>query len=551
MAKTTVGVVVAMTAIVIAPSVRSQTSPAATGAPPAATGAPAGAQVPPSTQPSSPQGLPPSASSPPPALPAPNATPAGAAAPSSELSPAAPPQIQTKAEVPPIALATRERAADEAAPSWFTRPPLSISVGEGSRAWRATLYGFVEMDAINDSTRSYVDSIGNSLVARNETYEGKVGRTQFSIRNTRLGFALESPVIGGIKPSAIIETDFFGNQPSNVSEAAYFDSPGLRLRQAYLKLTNDIVDVWAGQTYDLFGWQNYFFPASLEFLGLPNELFDRRPQVRLAHTFETEAVNIDVAVAVLRPAQGDSEVPDGNAGIRFSANGWKGITTPGNGGTTALPLSIGVSGVMREFKVNAFTQPPPQSSNSATGWGVSIDALLPVIPAKNSDDRGNRLTLTGSFVVGSGIADLVGAGGGAQFPLLPNPAGYVLNPLYTPDIDNGLVTFDPSGVLHTIDWQTFMAGIQYYLPPMGRVIFAANFTEAYSRNMENLYPKGGLEIGLLTKVAKLLRYADANVFWDVTPAVRVGASFQYTTTEYVDGETPRNLRYMAQGLYFF
>ncbi|HXX66561.1 MAG TPA: hypothetical protein VEK07_05245 [Polyangiaceae bacterium] len=486
----------------------------------------------------------------------PNATPAivppSSAPPvSGDLSPAASPGAQSKSEVPPIALPTRAGAAEEAAPSWFARPPLSVTAGQGARGWKVTLYGFIEADAINDSTRSYVDSIGNALVARNETYEGKVGRTQFSIRNTRLGFALESPVIGGIKPSAIIETDFFGNQPSGVSEAAYFDSPGLRLRQAYFKLANEVVDVWAGQTYDLFGWQNYFFPCSLEFLGLPNELFDRRLQVRLAHTFESDAVNIDVAIAALRPAQADSELPDANAGIRFSANGWKGITTPGNGGTTALPLSIGVSGVMREFKVNAFTPPPPQTSNSATGWGVSIDALVPVIPARNSDDRGNRLTLTGSFVLGTGIADLVDAGGGAQFPVLPNPALANPPPVYTPDIDNGLVTFDTSGVLHTIDWQTFMAGIQYYVPPMGRVILSANYTEGYSKNMASLYPQGGAEIGLLTKVAKLLRYADANVLWDVTPAVRVGASFQYTTTEYIDGETPRNFRYMAQGLYFF
>jgi hypothetical protein len=69
--------------------------------------------------------------------------------------------------------------------------------------------------------------------------------------------------------------------------------------------------------------------------------------------------------------------------------------------------------------------------------------------------------------------------------------------------------------------------------------------------MAQLFPRGGSEIELLSRVAKLSRYADANIFWDVTPSVRVGASFQYTSTEYVDGETPRNLRYMAQALYFF
>jgi hypothetical protein len=460
--------------------------------------------------------------------------------------------VSSKLETPPISLATREAEA-AATPSWFARAPLTVGVGEGAQRWQATIYGFIEADAINDSTRSYTDAIGNSLVARSEFIEGQRGRTQFSIRNTRLGFALASPVIGGVRPSAVLEADFFGNQPSPpaTSEAVYFNSPTLRLRQAYLKLEDDYVDVWVGQTYYLFGWQNYFFPASLEFLGLPNQAFGRTAQVRLAHTFETHAINVDLAVAAMRPAQADSEIPDGNAGLRFSVNHWKGISTPGNGGTAAAPMSIGVSGALREFRVNAFTPPPAESTNKAMGQGISVDALIPLIPANDSDDRGNRLTITGSFVIGTGIADLVNAGGGASFPTLPNPAFASPPPTYTPDIDNGLATFDNAGVLHTIDWETFMVGLQYYLPPTGRVFISANYSQGYSKNMSLLYPRGGAEINLETKVANLSRYADGNLFFDVTPAVRVGASFQYTATQYIDGETPHNYRSMAQALYFF
>jgi hypothetical protein len=484
--------------------------------------------------------------------PAPSAAPAPPESAPPAQGPASPePAPLVNAQVPPVSLPAREVEEAQGKNSWFYRPPLAVSIGSGSSKWQATVYGFIEFDAINDSTRSYSDSIGSSLVARNETYAGKVGRTQFSIRNSRLGFELQSPTIAGIEPSAVLESDFFGNQPSDASESAFFDTPGFRVRHAYLKLSSVPLEVIAGQTYYLFGWQNYFFPASLEFLGLPNQTFGRTAQVRLTHTFATPAVDVDIAVAALRPVQRDSEIPDGNAGVRLAVNGWKGISTPGNGGTSAFPLSIGVSGTLRQFKVNSFTPPPSQSSNSATGWGVSVDALVPIIPASDANDRGNRLTLTGSFVVGTGIADLIGTGGGAQFPPLPNPAQANPPPVYNANIDDGLVTFDLTGVLHTIDWQAFTAGLQYYLPPTGRVMLAFNFTESYSKNMSQLYPHGGTEIELLSRVAKISRYADANVFWDVTPAVRVGASFQYTTTTYVDGETPRNLRYMAQGLYFF
>jgi hypothetical protein len=124
-------------------------------------------------------------------------------------------------------------------------------------------------------------------------------------------------------------------------------------------------------------------------------------------------------------------------------------------------------------------------------------------------------------------------------------------PTYTPDIDNGIVSFDNAGVLHTIDWTSVVAGLQYYLPPTGRVILSANYTQSMSRNITDLFPHGGAEIMLFSRVAKTSRYADFNVLYDVTPAVRVGASFQYTASEYVDGATPRNLRWMGQAVYFF
>jgi hypothetical protein len=319
-----------------------------------------------------------------------------------------------------------------------------------------------------------------------------------------------------------------------------------------VKLETPTLNLLLGQTYDVFGWQNYFSPCSAEFLGLPNQLFSRNAQVRISHIFNaTGAVSVDVAASAVRPAQRDAEIPDGNAGLRFSVNGWKGLTTPGNVGTVALPLSLGVSGTVRQFKANAFTPPPVQNSNSATGWGLSVDALVPVIPAASATDRSNRLTLVGAFVRGSGIADLITAGGGARFPTLPNPAQATPPPLYDANIDDGLVSFDSTGVLHTIDWQAFRVGLQYYLPPSGRVFFSANYTQAHSGNLAKLFPRGGAEIELLVNVADTSRYGDVNLFWDATPAVRLGVSGQYTQVHYLDGNKPHNIRGMAQTVYQF
>ncbi len=277
------------------------------------------------------------------------------------------PVTPTAAQLAPVPVAANTTQGEPPlADSWYARAPLTLTAGKGEKKMSLTFYGFIEADAIYDTTRSYGDAIGPSLVARHETYEGREGRAQFSIRNTRIGLSFEGPVVDGVKPTAVFEGDFFGNQPSSppqTSEAAYYDSPTFRVRHAYMKLEDDYVDVLAGQTYNVFGWQNYFFPCTVEFLGLPNQLFSRSTQFRLSHTFDSGPVSADIAVAALRPAQRDSGIPDGNAGLRLSVNDWKGISTPGNVGTRAMPLSIGISGLMRQFKANAALPPPVQRSN--------------------------------------------------------------------------------------------------------------------------------------------------------------------------------------------
>lgn len=427
----------------------------------------------------------------------------------------------------------------EPARSWFNRDPIAFELGD---RLMITFYGDVQVNFIYDTTRSYGDSIGSSLVAREDTYEGTVGRFQASSRSTRFGIAIDSKTIGGVTPSSVLEADFSGDQPtSNVgsSERAYYDSPTFRLRHAYINLADDYVDVLIGQTDDVFGWQN-----------TPSSTF-RHTQFRLSHTFGASApVGLDVAAAALRPAQRDSQVPDAQAGLRFDVNAWKGIYTR-DGVPRARPLSIGVSGVARQFDADAFTPPPTQTSNKVVGWGVSVDAMLPVIPARDEYDRGNALTLAGSFVMGTGIGDLMRVDGGARFPPLPNPARAAPPPEYEANVDEGLVTFDRLGVLNTIDWRGFRADAQYYFPPSGRVRLAAIYTEAYSQNMTDLYPQGGAEIQLLTHVADRIRYVEGNLFWDMTPEIRIGTACIYTTVRYLDSEEPHSIRGKLTAHYFF
>ena len=473
----------------------------------------------------------------------PPAAPAAAEAPKEPPPPPVEPPPEPKAEAKPEAPA-------EVNP-WFDRPPFEMKSGK----WKLQVYGFAEADIMNDSTRSFQDGMNSNVIVPDNTQAGQNGRTQMTIRNTRVGFKGTSPEFAGIKSTGVVEGDFFGYDPNSVagntpqtspgaagapSEAGFFNNPTWRIRHAYLRLDADSgTNLLIGQTYHVLGWQNYFFQCSLAFLGLPSELFGRTQMVRLGQTIKGDAVNFDIQLAGVRPVQRDSAIPDGEAGLRLQINKWKGINTPGNGGTAAFPAAIGVSGMVRRFKLDQAglapgATPGPQSTD--TGYAVAVDALIPVIPAADSTDRGNALTLVGEYTIGTGDADeFTGMTAGASNRVFNNIA---------PDIDNGLVTYDTIGTLHTIPWQTFVVGLQYYIPPTGRAILSFNYNEADSDKIDQLYPKN-------PKVFKKSQYADASLFFDVTPAARLGAGYQYLKQTFTDSSTAQNHRWEILALYFF
>jgi hypothetical protein len=113
------------------------------------------------------------------------------------------------------------------------------------------------------------------------------------------------------------------------------------------------------------------------------------------------------------------------------------------------------------------------------------------------------------------------------------------------------VSFDNQGLLHTIDWQAIKVGLQYYFPGSGRVFITANYTQAHSRNMNKLFPRGGAEIELLGYVADTTMSGDATLYWDATPSVRFGAMGAYSQVRYLDGNKPHNIRGMGLAQYAF
>src|SRR5262245_60108503 len=283
--------------------------------------------------------------------------------------------------------------------------------------WSTSLYGFVEMDAISDSTESYNETAANGAISRPGTYPSGHRRLMFAVRNSRLGFRLGAPEYAGIRASAVLEADLMGNQPTTVTEAQFFTNPGFRVRHAYLKMETEYVDILIGQYWALLGFQPIFDPNTVELQGVPAQIYSRTPQIRVSHLFKAQPVSVEVAAAALRPPQRDSGWPDGQAGLRLIYDAWKGVHTIGSTGTTVDALSLGLSGALRGFTLPEFTA-TPVNSVSTTSTAYSIDLLLPILPG-TLQQRGGALTLNASFSNGSGFADqFTGLTGGVGFPAL-------------------------------------------------------------------------------------------------------------------------------------
>jgi hypothetical protein len=338
-----------------------------------------------------------------------------------------------------------------------------------------------------------------------------------------------------------------------VSEGSFFTSPTFRMRHFALRVETPYIDVLAGQYWQLFGWQSMFHPNTVELQGVPGQIYSRSPQFRVSHAFKNDDMTLEIALAASRPPQRDSEVPDGQAGIRFVLNNFKALHTAGGTGTAVDGASIGLSTVGRYLRMPEFASSPKNTVN-INGYGYSADLLLPIIPAKNLTD-GNALTLTASFVYGQAIADLyTGLSGGATVGTLPSTA----TSAYPQDIDNGLVGFvtnaDGSVSLHAIRWESYIIGAQYYFPTPKRLWLSANVSHMYSPDIHNLETPPGTPGGAPGGANKLWNrsyWADANLFVDLNPAVRFGLEYAYFWQKYLDQTKGSNTRVQFSAFYIF
>jgi hypothetical protein len=409
------------------------------------------------------------------------------------------------------------------------------SSAHADSGWRVLPFGSIELDTIYDSTQGMSDVVGAESIARPGTYAGDNAQTTFSARATRVGVELDPPVEGELRTRGVLEIDFLGAQPPTASEQATWVSPAPRLRQAYLAVDSRFVDVTIGETWQLFGGQPLFLPETVAIQGVPGEVYERTPQIRISRSVALgDSTSVSFELAAARPPQRASATPDGQAAISLVFPHVRARHAGEGAATRVDPLTLSVSAIGRRFAVDNISGQPTYEVVK-DGYGIAGSALLPL----RDGDGGHALTLVASIVSGAGISDL--------YQSLTNGVVNPTVPGYTANIDPDLAMWSvdsrsPSGYsLHTIQCESELLGLQYF--PTPRIWFGANFGHFHSGNSASFGPR--------PQVWNDEDFVDGSAFVSITSAFRVGAGLAWFQQGYVDQTLARDRRFQASAFLLF
>jgi len=303
--------------------------------------------------------------------------------------------------------------------------------------------------------------------------------------------------------------------------------------------------------------ENYFFGATCGFSDCPMNCSSNRA-APLSNSFGADPINGRHRGRGVPPAQRDSAVQMAQGGCA-SPSPLEGDHDPGqrwNRCTGGLHRCCWYGGCSKST-----ARPTAGQADPLLGWAIAANVLLPIIPAKDGTDRGNALTLTGEFGHSTGDADQSRNDRGrdhAQCVSLA-PGIYVnyygkrdahgqrVSPLigtpYNAQRRSGLVGSIERGHSH-YQFGDIVVGIQYYLPPTGRVFVSGNYSQGKIQQHPNLFhPLCPISHGSMLGRIPVFAYGDGNIFFDLTPAVRMGLSYQRVDQKLAEDTSVHNNRF--------
>jgi hypothetical protein len=225
-----------------------------------------------------------------------------------------------------------------------------------------------------------------------------------------------------------------------------------------------------------------------------------------------------------------------------------GFTGSGTGPRQTQPMSIGLSGVAREFSV----APTGSSVGSEhySGFGGAADLFMPVIASPDGKSVENTLSLLGEFTLGSGDGDLLnGWTGGSANPLQAGGGTLTTN---VPDMDAGIGDFDPNGNFVLYHVRTFNVHAQYHLPEsFGATWIDAGYGQLFSNNVGNIATATGTITGSGSLAYDREQVIFGNIFHDFTPHVRAAIEYARVQTDFIAGYSAVNNRFQASAWFLF
>jgi hypothetical protein len=292
-------------------------------------------------------------------------------------------------------------------------PPMQVTPAaeRPARDHNLELYGFLQLDAIQDFKRVNPDWDATLRPSRIPTEKGEFGgngQSIFSVRQSRLGTKASGNLWG--KPyEAKFEFDLYGTG-DDAGQTTF------RVRHMYAKWGPFL----AGQTNSLF-MDGDIFPNVVDYWGPIGMVFVRTPQLRwtflekdgwtAAVALENPSDDIDtgnlrlIDEELASNIQGNEELPDLTAAVRYG----------GKWGHFRL------AGILRRIGYDTKGTDDNEPDGQETGWGVNATSAIVF----------NPVTLRLGVVYGRGIATYMNDGGMDLAPsvdVIPQPGGFVLVP---------------------------------------------------------------------------------------------------------------------------
>ncbi len=462
-------------------------------------------------------------------------------------------------------------------------PPPGYSTMMGK--WVTTMYGFVQVDTVFDSNQSYNNwpfnsAPGNPSVMKSsqsspnalsgsQAAQFNSSRFGMDVNNSRIGFALSSPVYNGYKIRALLEMDFLANPGESMSATGdgYITNPIFRIRHFFFDVTTPSWgNVLVGQYWSLFGEQPYNIQNNLQIAPGPGTAYGRFPQIRWyknLHLSDT-GVMLEPAAAVMMPVNMQSSLPAFTEALKLSDSNLMTELMIGDTGKGQFPASLSISGIETYYSGynngnTVGTKTYSTLGNSAPGTGFNswtaagaVDLILPIIPIKDGKP-GNNLTLQAEYTWGQGDAwqfpNLSFGLGSQSVNVVGNNASWAGNGVV---MDNGFLP---------LDIQTYNADLQYYFPDDARTSVVLGIAVDNASNLQQIANVvGPTSLGGASPNASPytylepdthLTFAYADLWHDFTPQVRAGLEFGQYDAVYVGGANALDNRVMMSWFYLF